>query len=171
VVQVIVDERDEGVVRGRDRVEVAREVQVDVLHRQNLRSTAACAGALHAQHRPDRRLAQRDDRSASGPGERVGKPDRHRRLALAGRRGAHSAHEHESAESTRRQLRDIHLRDVSAVWFERVRWNPDLLGDLLDRTQLRCAGECEIVHSHSFVSCVTGIASPRDCWPRYRPHA
>ena len=61
---VRVDERREQVVRRRDRVHVAGEVEVDVLHRHDLRVAAACGAALDAEHRPERRLAQREDRRA-----------------------------------------------------------------------------------------------------------
>ncbi len=57
-VDVIVDQRREQIVRRRDGVEVAGEVEVDVLHRHDLRITAAGGTALHAERRPERGLAQ-----------------------------------------------------------------------------------------------------------------
>jgi hypothetical protein len=53
VVDVVVDQRREQVVRGRDRGEVAGEVQVDVFHRHDLRVTATGGAALHAEDRPE----------------------------------------------------------------------------------------------------------------------
>ena len=57
---VVVEHRGQQVVRGRDRVEVAGEVEVDVLHRHHLRMPAAGGAALHAEARAERRLAERD---------------------------------------------------------------------------------------------------------------
>src|SRR5690606_33896697 len=49
VVDVVVDHRGQQVGRHGDRREVAGEVQVDVLHRHDLRVAAACGPALHAE--------------------------------------------------------------------------------------------------------------------------
>ena len=60
VVDVVVDHRREQVGRDGDRREVAGEVQVDVLHRHDLRVAAARGTALHAEHRSEGGLAQAD---------------------------------------------------------------------------------------------------------------
>ena len=60
---VRVDQRGEQVVRGRDRVHVAGEVEVDVLHRHHLRIAAAGGAALDAEHGAERRLPQRQHRA------------------------------------------------------------------------------------------------------------
>ena len=57
LVQVIVEHRREQRVRARDRVEVAGEMEIDVLHRNDLRVAAARRAALHAEHRAEARLA------------------------------------------------------------------------------------------------------------------
>ena len=57
LVQVVVDHRGEQVVRRRDGVEVAGEVQVELLHRQDLAVAAAGGAALDAERRAHRRLA------------------------------------------------------------------------------------------------------------------
>ena len=62
VVDVVVDHRGEEIVGERDRVEVAGEMQVDVFHRHDLRVAAARRAALHAEHGPERGLAQADHR-------------------------------------------------------------------------------------------------------------
>ena len=64
VVEVRVDERGEQIVRGRDRVQVAGEVEVQVLHRDDLRVAAARGAALHAEDGAERRLAQAEHRLA-----------------------------------------------------------------------------------------------------------
>jgi hypothetical protein len=60
VVHVVVEQRREQVVGQLDRAEVAGEVQVDVLHRHDLRVAAAGRPALHAENRAEARLAQAD---------------------------------------------------------------------------------------------------------------
>ena len=65
VVQVRVDQRREQVVRGRDRVQVAGEVEVQVLHRDDLRVAAARRAPLHAEDRPERGLTQAEHRAAA----------------------------------------------------------------------------------------------------------
>ena len=94
---VVVDECGEQIRRHGDRREVTREVEVDVLHGNDLRVAAAGCAALHAEHRAERRFAQADHRAAADPVERVAEPDGGRRLALAGRRGRDGRHEHELA--------------------------------------------------------------------------
>ena len=56
--EVRVDQRREQVVRGRDRVQIAGEVEVQVLHRDDLRVAAAGSASLDAEDRPERGLAQ-----------------------------------------------------------------------------------------------------------------
>ena len=65
---VIVDEGGQQVRRHRDRREVAREVEVDVLHRHDLRVAAARGTALHAEHRTEGGLAQADRRPSGRSG-------------------------------------------------------------------------------------------------------
>ena len=67
-----VEHRREQVVGRADRVDVAGEVEVEVLHRHDLRHAAAGGAALDAEHRAERRLAQAGDRPLAdvrrGPG-------------------------------------------------------------------------------------------------------
>ena len=57
-VDVIVDQRRKQIVRRRDGVEVAGEMQVDVFHRHDLGIAAAGRAALHAEAWPERGLAK-----------------------------------------------------------------------------------------------------------------
>ena len=57
--EVVVQERGAKVVRRGDRVQVAREVDVDVLHRQDLAVAATGRAALEAEDGAERRLADR----------------------------------------------------------------------------------------------------------------
>ena len=82
---VRVDEGREQVVGGRDGVDVAGEVEVQVLHRHDLRPAAAGRAALDAEDGPERRLAQGEHRLLADHAEALRQRDGGRRLALAGR--------------------------------------------------------------------------------------
>ena len=56
---VVVDQRGEQVVGRANGVQIPGEMQVDVLHGNHLRPAAARGAALDAEHRPERRFAQR----------------------------------------------------------------------------------------------------------------
>ena len=147
-VDVVVDQRREQVVRRRDGVEVAGEVQVDALHRHHLRAAAAGRAALDAEHRAERRLAQRDHRLLADPVERVAEADRRRRLAFAGRRRVDRGDEHELAVGPaveREQEVALELGDVLAVEVERIERDAGALGDLGDGTHAAGAGDGEVV--------------------------
>ena len=101
VEDVRVDERRQQVVRRRDRVQVAGEVEVQVLHRHDLRVAAAGGAALDAEDRAERRLAEAEDRLAADVAEALRERDRGGRLALAGRR--------------RRDRRDVHDLRIGPV--------------------------------------------------------
>ena len=61
LVNVVVDHGGQQVVGRTDGVEVAGEVEVDVLHGHHLGITAASGAALYAEHRPQRGLTQGDN--------------------------------------------------------------------------------------------------------------
>jgi hypothetical protein len=48
-----VDHRREEIVRRTDRVNIASEVEVEILHRHHLAIAAACGPDLDAEHRPE----------------------------------------------------------------------------------------------------------------------
>ena len=58
LVEVVVEQGADGVVGRRHGMEVAREVQVNLLHRQHLGIAAARSAALHAEARAEGGLAQ-----------------------------------------------------------------------------------------------------------------
>ena len=167
VMEVRVDQRREQVVRGRDRVQVAGEVQVQVLHRDDLRVAAAGSAALHAEHRPERRLAQAEDRLAAELAETLRERDRRRRLPLARRR--------------RRDRRDVDqlrvgpvgepvdhgevdLRLVAAVRLDLVVEESELVGDVADRAEASRPGRSRGWRASSWL-----IASPFSDSPLPRP--
>ncbi len=136
LLDVVVDDSGEQVVRRRDRVEVAREVEVDVLHRHDLRVAAARSAALEPEAGAERRLAQRDRRLLPLPREGVREADARRRLALARRRRVDGGDKDELAvravlDALPRLRRDLRL--VLAVELELVLLDAQLCGDLADR--------------------------------------
>ncbi len=85
-IDVVVDQRREQVVRAGDGVEVAGEVEVDVLHGDDLGVAAAGRAALDAEAGAERGLAQAAHGFLADAVEAVREADGGRRLALAGRR-------------------------------------------------------------------------------------
>ena len=70
-------------------VEVAGEVDVNVLHGQHLGVSAACRAALDAEHGAEARLAQDHYVLRADMAHRLGEAYGHRGLALAGLRRRH----------------------------------------------------------------------------------
>ena len=95
VLDMRIKQRREQVVGRSDGVEVAGEVQVDVLHGNHLGVAAASRAALDAEHRPQRRLAQRHDHVLAAQRQRIGQAHRRGGLALSGRRGVNGGHQDE----------------------------------------------------------------------------
>ncbi len=94
-VDVVVDHRGEEVVRRADGVYVAREVKVDILHRQDLAFAAAGRPALHPERRAQARLAEREAGALAQSREAHRQADGGRRLPLPGRRGRYRRDEDE----------------------------------------------------------------------------
>ena len=134
-----VEQRGEQVVGGPDRVDVAGEVEVQVLHRHHLGHAAAGGAALDAEDRAERRLAQAQERVLADVAEPLRQADGRGRLALARLRRRdtgdaddlpvrHVLHPVEHAE------RDLGLE--AAVGLELVGRQARALGDRLDRQKL-----------------------------------
>ena len=139
VMDVVVEHRREQVVRERDGVEVAGEVQVDVLHGHDLRVAAAGGAAFHAEHRPEGRLAQADHRFLADVIERIAQPHGGGRLALARGRGRHRRHQDQLRVRTRLepvQVSERHFRLEMPVGLEVLFGNAELrksdLGNALE---------------------------------------
>src|SRR3954453_8812580 len=76
---------------------VAGEVEVEVLHRHDLRVAAAGRAALDAEGRPERRLADVGHRALADAVHRLSQADRGQRLALAQRHRRHAGYDDELA--------------------------------------------------------------------------
>ena len=78
-------------------MEVAREVQVNLVHRQNLRIASASGTALQSEHRAERRFAQYDDGTLTYLAQSEVQADADGRLADAGLRRTDARHENQVA--------------------------------------------------------------------------
>ena len=135
-VDMIVDQRRQQIVRRRDRMKIAGEMQVDVLHRHHLRITAAGCPALDAETGAKRRLTDADDRLLANAVEPVAKADRGGGLAFTGRRRIDRSHQDQPPVRAALLLRDevgADLGLVMAVGKQMFGWNSKLGTDLQDR--------------------------------------
>ena len=146
-VDVVVEHRRQQVVGAADGVEVAGEVQVDLLHRHDLGVAAAGGPALHAEAGAERRLAQGDHRLLADAVQPVAQAHRRRGLALAGGRRVDRGDQHQAAVGAVGLLGDpaqIELGDVAAVVDQRLVGNAHPLGHGLDRLQLGRARDLDV---------------------------
>ncbi len=165
VVDVVVDERGEQVVGELDRAEVAGEVEVDVLHRDDLGVAAAGGAALHAEHRAERRLAEADHGVLADTAETVAEADSRRGLALAGRRGADGRHQDEVRPLARGlgvEPVQADLGLVVAIGVDRVVGDVELRGDGADPLHLGGLGDLDVgEHVYSFAARVAATSAGR----------
>ena len=141
-----VEHRGQQVVRGPDRVDVAGEVEVEVLHRHDLRHPAAGRAALDAEHRSERRLAQARDRPLADRAEPLREADQRRRLALPRLRRRHARHADQLAVRPSGEPlgdREVDLGLVPAVRLELLGLETESACDLLDRPQDRVLRDLE----------------------------
>ena len=135
-------------MRRGDGVEIAREVQVDLFHRHDLRVPAAGRPALHPETGTERGLAQAQHRLAADQAQGVGQADRSGALALPGQRRADRGDQDELA------LRpvlgghegEVELGAVAAEGLDRCVGDADLGGDVVKRNEFRRAGNFQIGH-------------------------
>ena len=134
LLDVVVEHGGEQVVCRADGMKVAGEVQVDVLHRDDLRVPASGSAALDAEDRPERRLAKRHHDVLAKLRQAVCQADGGRGLALTGGRRVDGGDEDELAGSVL-ALQDVvvDLCLVLAVLLDIVEIDPDPLGNLGNR--------------------------------------
>ena len=178
VVDVIVDERGEQIVGQGDRAEIAREMQVDVLHGHDLRIAAARRAPLEAKHRTLTRFAQADDGFPAESIQRIAQSYRGRRFAFAGRRRCHGRDEDQFAVRSGPELRRILQRDlglVAAVGVDRIGGDAERRGDLRNGPQrgplryLNIRQHADLQSRRAVCPAsprVRGIQVQRCCWTR-----
>src|SRR6516165_444665 len=140
--------RGEQVVGGADGVDVAGEMQVDVLHRQGLGIAAAGGTALDAEARAKARLAQAQHRLLANQVQRIAEPDGSRRLAFTGWRRSDRGDEDQLGVRPvwqRAEVVEGDLRLVFAVRLQSIARDPEFLaGDLADRAHHCFQGDLDI---------------------------
>ena len=133
LLNAVVYHRGDQVVRRRDGVHVAREMQIDVLHRHDLRIAAARRAALHAENRAERRFAKRETRVVSLQPQSVGQSDGNGRLAFASRGRIDGCDQHKPAFlRTILQSKVIHLCLIAAVRFQQIGRKAERIGDFFN---------------------------------------
>src|SRR6202034_111367 len=134
-VHVIVDHRRKQIVRRCDRVKIAGEMKVDLVHWDNLGVAAPGCAALHAEAGAERGFAQTDHRLLADPIERVPQADGGCRLALARRGWADRRDKNElPVRAVRETAQKIifELGDEAAEGTQGGFGRADLRGDLPD---------------------------------------
>ena len=147
VVDVIVQHRGQQVVGQFDGVEIAGEVQIDVLHRHHLGVAAPRRTALHAETGAQRRLAQADAGLLADPVQGVAQADAGRGLAFAGGRGRDRGDQHQLAGGFGLQAAiqvERHFGLVLAVMFQVVVSDAQLSRDFVDGQHFRLTGDFDV---------------------------
>ena len=146
--QVGVDHGGEQVVGRADGVDVAGEVEVEVLHGDDLRVAAAGGAALDAEDRAQRGLAQGEHDLLADLRHGLGEADGGDGLALAQRRRRDGRDVDDLAVGLGGEaLEDGHVVDlglVAAVQLELVLEDAGLGGDLLDGLEGGCLGDLDV---------------------------
>jgi hypothetical protein len=146
VQEVRLEERREEVVRRADRVDVACEVEVHVLHRDDLRVAAAGRAALDAEHGAERSLPQAEHRVLADVAETLRERHRRRRLALARlRRRDRRDVDQLPVRPVGQAVEDgeVDLRLEAPVGIELVLGEAERFRDLGDGAQTRLLGDLE----------------------------
>jgi len=147
LLQVVVQKRRQQVVGRGHRVDVPREVQVDVLHGQHLGVAAPGRPSLHPEARPQGRLPQADHGRMAHLRQGLGEPDGRRGLPLTRRRGRRGRHQHQfPVRAVLQALHEVqvHFRLRFPIGDQRFLRDPRLSRDLTDRQQLRRVRDLDV---------------------------
>src|SRR5262245_39419884 len=146
--EMVVEQRGQKRVSARDRVEVAGEVEIDVLHRQHLRVSTARSAALHPEHRAETRLANAQERVRADPAEGLREADRGRRLPFSGGCWIDARDEDEFPANRAGCYVEWDLRLVFAVEVQLIGVEADLLCDVDDRPERRTLSNLDVRQAH-----------------------
>src|SRR5215469_1082430 len=91
------------------------KVKVDLLAGLDLRHPAAGRAPLHAEYRPQRRLAGGDDRSLPNAGQPLGKTDGGHSLPLAGGGGRSRSDQYQLAPRRKRGIGEYVQLQLGAI--------------------------------------------------------
>ncbi len=136
LLDVVVDHGRQQVVGCRDRMHIPREMEVDIVHRDDLGIAAAGSTALDAEHRSQGRFAQGYDSLLADLVQSLHKADARRGLAFTGRSRCNGRHEDQFAvgfvfQTLQHVQGDLSL--IMAVLLQLFRMDIQLGGDLVDR--------------------------------------
>ena len=142
---VVVQHGSQKVVGSADGMEVAGEVEVDVLHGDDLGIAAACRAALDAEDRAERRLTQCDDSVLANFAQTVGETDGGGCFSFAGRRRSNCSDENEFALFRELfQCVEIQLGLIPAVVFNSVVGNAEGCRNAVDGLKTCFLGDFDI---------------------------
>src|SRR3989337_316216 len=125
---------------------VAREVEVQILHRDDLRVAAPRGTALDPEDGPERRLAEAEDGAPPDHAEALRQRDRGRRLPLPRLRRRDRGHVDElrvRLPGEAIENREIDLRLVASVELDLLRQEAGVGGEVGYRAQRRSLGDLE----------------------------
>jgi len=134
-------------------MKITGEMQIDLLHRYDLRIATARCAPLHTEAGTERRLAQADHGFLADAVERIAKPDCCRRFALTRRRRVDRCHQNEFAIRPLREpgnILEIELSDRAPIRRHGICGNPGTLGDCSNGQKTRLTRDFDIRrHAHS----------------------
>ncbi|CUH50222.1 hypothetical protein RUA4292_04428 [Ruegeria atlantica] len=128
-------------------MEIPGKVQVHFLHRNNLRVTAPCSAALHAEVRAQRGFADTDHRILPNAVQTITQTNGRGRLTLTRRRRVDRGDQHQLAVfSTLNRVDELlaHLRLVMAIGQQISRIDANLSANFLNRLLLRLARDFNV---------------------------
>ena len=128
-------------------MQVAREMQVDVLHRQHLRASTSCRSSLDAKHRAHGRFPDHAGGRAANAVQRLRQANGGHRFPFTEGRGVDRGHEHEAALRPVQVLlnaRPTDLGDVASVGLEPVRGQRQLPRDGRNLLKRRFMGDFQV---------------------------
>ena len=135
LLEMVVNHSAKQIVCGGDSMEVTCEVQVDILHRNDLRISSARSSALDSEYRAERRLTQSDNGVLSELVHSHTETYRGRGFALARGGGVDSRYENQlTVRTTLHSLEKlvVYLRLILAVKLKLVVGNAEFLRDFGD---------------------------------------
>ena len=133
LMNVVVDQSGHQVVRNADCMEITGEVQVDVLHGDDLSVTAAGSASFYTKHRSQRRLTQADNGPFTQTVQRICQAHRSGGLTLARRGWADGGHQHQfRLPGQVLQRPDIHLRLIVAIQLQELLIDSRSCGNFCD---------------------------------------
>ena len=132
LVDVIIQHSGQQVVGGTDGVEVTGEVEVDILHRNDLCVSAAGGTTLNTEYRTQGRLAESNHNVLADLGKAVRQTDGGGSLTLTGRSGGNGSYENQFAVGIRLLLQEgqIHFGFIFAILLYVFVFNTGFFRDL-----------------------------------------